>query len=133
MEKEITLLKEKMVSEKESGLLNDIEKVEDFSLLIKQFKDMDAKTLRSFIDNAKNQIKSGIIVAGSITNKKVILAAGITKNLEGRFHAGNILKEIATIVGGSGGGRADMAQAGGTQIENLDEALEQAKKIIKNS
>ena len=94
---------------------------------------MDAKTLRSFIDSAKNQIKSGVVVAGSTTNRKVLLAAGVTKDLEKRFHAGDILKEIASIVGGSGGGRADMAQAGGTEIEKLGEAMERAKEIIRNS
>ena len=94
---------------------------------------MDAKTLRSFIDSAKNQIKSGVVVVGSATNGKVLLAAGVTKDLEGRFHAGNILKEISSIVGGSGGGRPDMAQAGGTQTEKLGEALQRATEIVRNN
>ncbi|MEE9258947.1 MAG: alanine--tRNA ligase [Nitrospinaceae bacterium] len=132
MEKEIASLKEKLVTGKGSGMLDEVEKVGEISLLIKNVEGMDAKTLRSFIDNAKNQIKSGVVVIGSAANGKVLLAAGVTKDLTKRYHAGNILKEIATIVGGSGGGRPDMAQAGGTKTEKLDEALQKAKEIIKN-
>jgi len=133
MEKELINLKEKLVSGKGSDLHSEIEKIGSTSLLVKQFHGMDAKTLRSFIDSAKNQIESGVVVVGSSSNEKVLLAAGVTKDLEGRFHAGNILKEIATIVGGSGGGRPDMAQAGGTKIEKLGEAMERAKEIIRNT
>ena len=62
-----------------------------------------------------------------------MLAAGVTNDLEGSFHAGNILKEIASIVGGSGGGRPDMAQAGGIHTEKLGEAMDRAREIIHNS
>jgi alanyl-tRNA synthetase len=133
MEKEITNLKEKLISGKGSDLQNDVEKIGNMSLLVKQFEGMDAKTLRSFIDSAKNQIKSGVVVVGSTTNGKVLLAAGVTKDLEERFHAGKILKDIARIVGGSGGGRPDMAQAGGTKIERLSEAMRRAEEIIRNT
>ena len=133
MEKEISLLKEKLVSGKGPDLDNDTQKIGNMSLLVKQFEGMDAKTLRSFIDNAKNQIKSGVVIVGSTTNGKVLLAAGVTKDLERSFHAGNILKEISSIVGGSGGGRPDMAQAGGIHTEKLEEALDRAREIIQNS
>jgi alanyl-tRNA synthetase len=132
MEKEISLLKEKLVSGEGSDLKNDTQKVGNMSLLVKQFEGMDAKTLRTFIDNAKNRIKSGVVIVGSATNGKVLLAAGVTKDLEESFHAGNILKEISSIVGGSGGGRSDMAQAGGIHIEKLGEALDRAREIIHN-
>jgi len=133
MEKEIILLKEKLVSGKGSDFDEDIQKVGNISLLVRQFEGMDAKTLRSFIDNAKNKIKSGVIIVGSSTNGKVLLAAGVTKDLEDSFHAGNILKEISSIVGGSGGGRSDMAQAGGIYTEKLGEAMDKAREIIHKS
>jgi len=132
MEKEISHLKEKLISGKGSDLGNEIQKIGEVSLLVKQFEGMDAKTLRSFIDSSKNKIKSGVIIVGSNTNGKVLLAAGVTKDLEGIFHAGNILKEISSIVGGSGGGRSDMAQAGGIHTDKLGEAMERAKDIIHN-
>ncbi len=131
LEKEITSLKEKMVSGKDSSEQDDIQKMGDISLLIKNLDGTDAKTLRTYIDNAKNKLKSGIVVAGSVADGKVAMAAGVTKDLTHKFHAGNIIKEIAGIVGGSGGGRPDMAQAGGTHTDKLDEALKKAEEIIK--
>jgi len=133
LEKEITLLKEKIVSGKNSSKEDDIKKVGDISFLIKNLDGADAKTLRTYIDNAKNKLKSGVVVAGSVADGKVAMAAGVTKDLTNKFHAGNIIKEIATIVGGSGGGRPDMAQAGGTQTDKLGEALKKAEEIIKAS
>ncbi len=72
-----------------------------------------------------------MIVAGAVDGGKVLLAAGVTPDLVKQFHAGNILKEISGIVGGSGGGRPDMAQAGGTQPDKLDEALQAVAGLLK--
>jgi len=130
-EKEIAGLKEKLVSGKGSGLLDNVKKIGDISLLVKRVEGMDPKTLRTFIDNAKNQIKSGVIVVGTATNGKVMLAAGVTKDLTDRFQAGTIIKEIAGIVGGSGGGRSDMAQAGGTRVDKIDEALARVETLLQ--
>ncbi len=130
-EKEIAGLKEKLVSGKGSGLLDDVKKIGDVSVLIKRIEGMDPKTLRTFIDSAKNQIKSGVVVVGTATNGKVMLAAGVTKDLTDRFQAGAIIKEIAGIVGGSGGGRPDMAQAGGTKVDKIDEALARVETLLK--
>jgi alanyl-tRNA synthetase len=132
LEKEISTLKEKMVSGKESTGANDVKKLGEISYLIKKLEDVDSKTLRTFIDNAKNQLKSGVIVVGSIAEGKVSLAAGVTKDLTEKYHAGNIIKQIAAIVGGSGGGRPDMAQAGGSEIDKLDEALKKAEELIRS-
>ena len=133
LEKEVTTLKEKMVSGKESSGLDEVQKIGDVSVLIKKIEGMDAKTLRTFIDNTKNQLKSGIVVVGSVADGKVSMAVGVTKDLTGKYHAGNIIKVIATIVGGSGGGRPDMAQAGGPQIDKLDEALKKAEELIRTT
>ena len=132
LEKEILLLKEKIVSGKDSSEEDDIQKMGGISFLIKNLDGTDAKTLRTYIDNAKNKLKSGIVVAGSVADGKVAMAAGVTKDLTKKFHAGDIIKEIAVIVGGSGGGRPDMAQAGGTHTDKLDEALKKAEEIIKS-
>jgi len=134
MEKEIAALKEKLISGKGSGSENDsdaVQKIGDVSLLIKNLEGMDAKTLRSFIDNTKNQLKSGIIVVGTTTEGKVMLAAGVTDDLTDRYHAGNIIKEIAKIVGGNGGGRPDFAQAGGSDPTKLDDALNAVPGLLQ--
>jgi alanyl-tRNA synthetase len=133
LEKEIATLKEKMVSSQESSGLDEVQKIGDVSVLIKKIEGVDAKTLRIFIDNTKNQLKSGIIVVGSVSEGKVSMAAGVTKDLTNKYHAGNIIKNIAVIVGGSGGGRSDMAQAGGSEVDKLDEALKKAEELIRTS
>ncbi|MBC8286864.1 MAG: alanine--tRNA ligase [Nitrospinae bacterium] len=131
LEKEVTTLKEKMVSGQESSGHDEVQKIGEVSVLIKKLDGMDAKTLRTFIDNSKNQLKSGVVVVGSIADGKVSLAAGVTKDLTDKYHAGNIIKNIAVIVGGNGGGRPDMAQAGGSQVDKLDEALKKAEELIR--
>ncbi|HIE79324.1 MAG TPA: alanine--tRNA ligase, partial [Nitrospinaceae bacterium] len=133
LEKEVSALKEKLVSGKESTGPDDVQKVGEISYLIKKLEGLDAKTLRTFIDNAKNQLKSGVVVVGSVADGKVSMAAGVTKDLTDKYHAGNIIKEIAAIVGGNGGGRPDMAQAGGSEIDKLDEALKKAEELIRST
>ena len=89
--------------------------------------------LRELADQFKDKLKSGIIVLGSASGAKALLIVVVTKDLVDRFHAGNIVKALAGMVGGSGGGRPDMAQAGGTQPGNLDEALEKAYGVIEKA
>ena len=71
---------------------------------------------RDLADRLKGKIKSGIVVLGSVNGPKAFLIVAVTKDLTDRFHAGNLIKPIASMVGGSGGGRPDMAQAGGTLV-----------------
>jgi alanyl-tRNA synthetase len=86
--------------------------------------------LRDSADRFRDKIGSGVVVLGSVSGEKVLLISVVTKDLTNRCHAGNIIKQIAAIVGGSGGGRPDMAQAGGTQPEKLDEALAKVFEMI---
>ncbi len=131
LEKEVAALKEKLVSGKESTDADDVRKLGKISYLIKKLEGMDAKTLCTFIDNARNQLKSGVVVVGSVVDGKVFMAAGVTKDLTEKYHAGNIIKKVAVIVEGNGGGKADMAQAGGVRIDKLDEALKKAEELIR--
>lgn len=133
LEREIGQIKQGMVNVKEDNILSRVKEINGISVLAAEFDNLDLKSLRSFIDNAKNKIKSGIIIVGTTVDSRVLLAAGVTKDLTGRFHAGNILKDIAAIVDGSGGGRADMAQAGGKDPSRLKEALEKIYEIVKIS
>lgn len=133
LEKQIQSLKEKMLFGGGQDKGEEFTEINGIKTLVKNLEGMDSKTLRTYIDNAKNKMKSGVVVVGSVQNGKVLLAAGVTKDLTKQYHAGNMLKEIAQTVGGSGGGRPDMAQAGGSQPENLDKALEQVSKLIENN
>ena len=101
-------------------------------VLVKKVAADSPAALRDLLDRFKDRIRSGVVVLGSVNDSKVMLIAGVTKDLAKRYHAGNIIKQVAAIVGGSGGGRPDMAQAGGSQPENLDNALKKALEIIRS-
>lgn len=87
--------------------------------------------LRDFMDKAKGKLKSGVIVFGLKNGPKVQLIAGVTADLVGKYHAGNIVREVAIICGGKGGGKPDMAMAGGTEPDKLKEALASVSGILK--
>jgi alanyl-tRNA synthetase len=87
--------------------------------------------LRNLADQLKDKIKSGIVVLGSTVDAKVMLIAVVTKDLTDRYHAGNIITQVAAVVGGRGGGRPDMAQAGGSQPQKLNQALEKAYEVVE--
>jgi alanyl-tRNA synthetase len=86
--------------------------------------------LRDLADKLKDKLGSGIVALGCESGGKALLLVGVTKDLMGRFHAGNLVKAAAAVVGGGGGGRPDMAQAGGTQPEHLDAALEKVCELV---
>jgi len=81
-------------------------------------------------DRLRDRIKSGVIVLGSAQGDRALLLAAVTKDLAGRYHAGDIIKRLAPLVGGGGGGRPDFAQAGGKDPAKLDEALAAAYELL---
>ncbi len=89
-------------------------------------------SLRDAADKFRDKIASGIVVLGSAAGDKAMITVVVTKDLTKQYHAGNIVKQVAAIVGGGGGGRPDMAQAGGSKPEKLDEALDAVYKIVEN-
>jgi alanyl-tRNA synthetase len=91
--------------------------------------DLDAKSMRDMVDDLRNRLGSGVVLLVSESGGKVLLAAGVTKDLTGRFKAGDIIREVAGIVGGGGGGRPDFAQAGGRDASRIDEALERFRSL----
>jgi len=91
----------------------------------------DVADLRDFMDKAKSKLKSGVIVFGMKRGAKVQLIAGVTEDLTGRFRAGDIVREVAAICGGKGGGKPDMAMAGGTEPGKLSEALKKVPTLLQ--
>ena len=92
---------------------------------------LDIEGLRNMVDNLKDRLKSGVIVLAATENDRVLFSAGATKDLVARgVHVGNLLREVAKITGGGGGGRPDMAQAGGKDISKLEEALSQVDVLL---
>jgi len=92
--------------------------------------DLDAATLREMADRVRDKLGEGVVLIGSVQGAKVQLAVTVSKTLLGAFKAGEIVKQVASVVGGSGGGRPDMAQAGGTDVAKLDEALERFYAVV---
>jgi alanyl-tRNA synthetase len=92
-------------------------------VLAARLEGADAKILRDTVDQLKNKLGAAAIILGAVQGDKVSLVAGVTKAETGRIKAGQLVNHVATQVGGKGGGRPDLAQAGGSQPENLDAAL----------
>ncbi|RZB29964.1 MAG: alanyl-tRNA synthetase [Desulfobacteraceae bacterium Eth-SRB1] len=131
IEKEMEKLKANLAAAKAGGTEEDIRTINGVKILAKKVAVDKPAALRELADRLKEKIKSGIVVLGSVSGSKVLLIVVVTKDLTKRFNAGNIVKQVAAIVGGGGGGRPDMAQAGGTMPEKLDQALEKAYKIVE--
>ena len=131
LEREIEQLKGRLSAVAVAGAGDDVRDVAGVSVLVKKVEADSPALLRDLLDRYKDKMKSGVVVLGSVNDSKVMLIAGVTPDLAGRYHAGNIIKQVAAMVGGSGGGRPDMAQAGGSRPENLDQALARALEIIQ--
>ncbi len=124
LEKEIDSLKQKLSSNVGNNLLNNIRKINNINILIEKISGTDSKSLRNMVDNLKSQLESAIIILATVDNNKVNLIVGVTKQNTKTISAGDIIKIPAEIVGGKGGGRTDLAQAGGNSPDKLDEALQ---------
>ena len=127
LEKEIQLLKQQLAAQAGSDLISKTVDVNGVKVLIADLDGAESKALRGMMDELKNKIGSGIILLGTAADGKVGLIAGVTKDLTGKVKAGDLVNSAAQHVGGKGGGRPDMAQAGGSQPENLALALDSAK------
>lgn len=115
----------------ENDLLKNLKELNGIKLLAVKTETSSIDELRSTSDNLKNKIKSGIVVLGAVIYEKPTLIVSITKDLADKFDARIIVKEISKIIGGGGGGKIDLAQAGGKDSSKLDEALSSVEKIIK--
>lgn len=131
IEKEIEKLKANLAAAKAGGTEEDIRSINGVKILAKKVAVDKPAALRELADRLKEKIKSGIVVLGSVAGPKVLLIVVVTKDLTNRFNAGSIIKQVSAIVGGGGGGRPDMAQAGGSMPEKLDQALERAYEIVE--
>ncbi|TMP80235.1 alanine--tRNA ligase [Pseudoalteromonas phenolica] len=124
LEKQVTQLNDKLASAAGASLIESAVDVNGVKLLVANVAGTESKALRGMVDDLKNKMSSGVIALGVANGDKVSLIAGVTKDLVGKVKAGELVNHMAAQVGGKGGGRPDMAQAGGSQPENLDAALQ---------
>jgi len=128
-ERELQSVKAKASTGILDELIGTAKEVNGIKLLTAEVKDV--ADMRDFMDKAKGKLKSGVIVFGQIKGEKVQLVAGVTKDLTDTYNAGSIVREVAQICGGKGGGKPDMAMAGGTETAKLTEALTSVGGFIR--
>ena len=129
-DKEIEVLKARLLAKKSEDILSDIRKINGVKILARELDVASQKELRESADKIRDKLSSGIVLLGAKNKGKVMLICMVTKDLANRFKAGDIIKQLSGVVGGKGGGRPDMAQGGGSQPERLAEALGALETII---
>ena len=130
LEKEIEALKGKLAAKDSGDLMGRVRQIHGIDVLATVVEASDVKTLRDLGDKLRDRLRSGIILLGSRADGKAMLLCLVTKDLNDRYHAGKIIQAIAPLVGGSGGGRPDMAQAGGPKPELLEKALDKLPDLL---
>ena len=123
LERELEAAKSKLAAQAGAGLLGQVMSINGQKVLVAELDGIDAKSLRTTLDDLKNRLQSGVLLLATVSDGKVSLIAGVTADLTSKVKAGELVNLVASQVGGKGGGRPDMAQAGGTQPEALPAAL----------
>ena len=123
LNKQLADLEIRLARGRAQEILADARQIGDVTVVSARLDGLDAEGLRAVTDSVRDRLGSGIICLGSVADGKVSLITAVTKDLTARFHAGQLIKEVAQAVGGSGGGRPELAQAGGKDASKLDQAL----------
>jgi alanyl-tRNA synthetase len=130
LEKELQQLKGRLASSQGSDLAAQAVEINGIKVLAARLDGADSQTLRDTLDQLKNKLGSAAVVLGAVVGDKVSIVAGVTRDQTDRIKAGDLVNAVASQVGGKGGGRPDMAQAGGNQPENLDAALKSVPQWV---
>jgi alanyl-tRNA synthetase len=131
LEREVESLKGRLASARTQDAFSGVIEVNGVKVLTLHEGSLNQKDLRALVDMARERLRSGIVVAATVVDEKVAIVAGVTPDLTQRVHAGQLAKAVASLVDGSGGGRADIAQAGGRSPEKLLEALAQVPALVE--
>ncbi|MHB8550997.1 MAG: alanine--tRNA ligase [Acidiferrobacterales bacterium] len=129
-EKELDAYRGRLAASQGDSLAESMREVKGVKVIATRMDGADVKALREAVDRLKDKLGSAAIVLASVQDGKVTLISGVTKDLAGQVHAGELVNEVASHVGGKGGGRPDMAQAGGNDPSALDSALDQVHDWI---
>ena len=132
LEKEIARLKQKLATGAGTDLTAEAVEVAGIKVLAANVEGADAKSLRDVLDQVKNKLGSGVILLSAVTDDKVALTAGVTKDLTDKVKAGDLMREFAMRLGGKGGGRPDMAQGGGSDVAALPEVLKAVPEWVQS-
>jgi alanyl-tRNA synthetase len=130
LERQLKQLQSKLAGSQSDDLLRQARQVDGVTVLAVEVEGADDRGLRELADRLREHIRSGVIVLGTTRGERALLLAAVTRDLTKRYHAGEIIKRIAPLVGGGGGGKPDLAQAGGKDPARLREALEAVYQIV---
>jgi alanyl-tRNA synthetase len=130
-EKENRDLRQKLAQAQVGRGEERLREIEGVSVLVRRLDGLSNEEIRGLADSLKQKIGSGVVVLGSAAGARAILVVAVTPDLVGRLGAVELIREIAPVIGGGGGGRADFAQAGGKLTERLDQALERSYSVIE--
>jgi alanyl-tRNA synthetase len=131
LRKELEQARMKSAASSVSSATENVREVKGVKVLATRADNLERTQLRTLVDNLRNKLGSGVVVMGSVSDGKVALIVGVTKDLTARVQAGKIISEVAKKVGGSGGGRPDMAEAGGKDPAALDSALDASYGVVE--
>jgi alanyl-tRNA synthetase len=131
LRKELDQVRMKSAASAVASADENVKDVKGIKVLAHRADNLDRNQLRTLVDNFRNKLGSGVVIVGSITEGKVAVVVGVTKDLTAKLQAGKIVGQVAQKVGGSGGGRPDMAEAGGKNPEALDEALRESYSVVE--
>jgi alanyl-tRNA synthetase len=132
LEKELEKLKSKIAASAGDDLACMAVDVDGIKVVAQQVEGLDRKAMMDAVDKLKNQLSEAVVLLAAEESGKLALIAGVTKSISKRFPAGELMKEVAVIVDGKGGGRPDMAQGGGSDLTKLDEALARVQVWVGN-
>ena len=133
LEKELKEIKSKLTLDSLDDFIKEKIDLDGISFVAKKVEIENKNELMDLIDKLRDKLGRSIVVLANVFNNKLTFTVAVSKDLVSKkIHAGNIVKEIAKLVGGNGGGRADIAQAGGKEIEKVDFALKESEKIVKS-
>lgn len=130
LEKQLKQIQSQLAGSQSDALLRQARQVDGITVLAAEVEGADDRALRELADRLRDQIRSGVVVLGTARGERALLLAAVTRDLTERYHAGEIIKRIAPLIGGGGGGKPDLAQAGGKEPAKLREALEAVYQLV---
>jgi alanyl-tRNA synthetase len=133
LERELATLESRLKAGQADDIMSQTQEIDGIKLLAAVVDSTDGKGLREMADKLRDKIGSGVVAIGCPHEGKVNLLVAVTADLVGQLHAGKLVAALAADVGGRGGGRPDLAQAGGSQPEKLDEALSKVADLVKSA
>ena len=131
LERKIAQLQNTLAGSQSADILSQARRLNGVNVVASRVEGVDDRGLREMADRLRDKLQPAVVVLGTVQGDRVALLAAVSKEATKSYHAGNIMKQIAPLVGGGGGGRPDFAQAGGKDPARLDEALQKVYELIE--